>query len=230
MWWDLFTLIYIFLSLFLSFSVSIFGYLNSSIHHTYISSFTIIQYISANDCCVTLAHAKIELTVAKCMWMMIWAPHLWAVVAPSVEGCMKSIGPSFLQLSESSYCDHYWNLTIFKIFSPLERWCHRGRSDQWRYAWSSSCRACNCSCLPIQRRWALSSFILQSLTSFWRREPRPQTLCLSLPPVLTLLTPPAPLGAPTRRLSGQRTPSSPYRLFSEESPTSEGPCPQMISP
>lgn len=157
--------------------------------------------------------------------------HLWAVVAPSVEGCMKSFRTVLLTAQWESL---FWSLLkynkFFLNFSPLERWCHRGRSDQWRYVWSSSCRARRRSCLPIQRGWALSSFILQSLTSFWRREPRPQTLCLRLPPELTLLTPPAPLGAPTRRPSGQRTPSSPCRLFSEESPTSEGPCPQMISP
>lgn len=49
---------------------------------------------------------------------------LCAVVAPSVEGCMKSnfaLVLSFLHLTEVYHLDKYEAMTLFFYFSPLER-------------------------------------------------------------------------------------------------------------
>lgn len=64
-------------------------------------------------------------------------------------------------------------------------------------------------------------FSLQSLISSWRSELRQRTLC-RLPLELTLLTRLVPPPAPTRSLSGRRTPSLPCRLFAANISFSSG--------
>lgn len=154
-----------FLPFCLFFSLSQFPFfcsLNSSIHRTYISFFTsllfpIIQYISTNNWHVTLAHSKIVLTVVKCTWVMwLWAPQvsfscvLWwhrvwkdAWKATLFGFCTRTV------LFTPHWGLLYLNMKIWLFcfyFSPLERWYHRGRGEQWRYVFSSSSNMCNCSC------------------------------------------------------------------------------------